>query len=183
MAEVRDRADRAPRTVYDLTVSGLHTFYAVAGSTPVLVHNCNDIVLDGAKFPGLAHTITEHVTPDRLAAEALAAQKTAKYGRDTPNSVWVNQDTAQKVVDAALKDKASMITNWLRGNKTELDWSGFFGPRDSSLGTVYYANGTAAGRAPTAAGNGYYIKLVRAPKGPGIPKHPRGYYVQTCYPK
>ncbi|MFI1711316.1 ricin-type beta-trefoil lectin domain protein [Streptomyces griseoruber] len=182
VAAVLDRDDRAPRTVYDLTVSGLHTFYAVAGSTPVLVHNCNDIVFDGQKFPGLAHTITEHVKPNRAEAEALAAQKTVKYNKDTPNSVWVDQDTAQKVVDAALADKASMISNWLRGSKNELDWSGFFGPKDQSLGTVYYDNRTVV-RDPKAAGNGYYIKLVRAPKGPGIPKHPRGYYVQTCYPK
>ncbi|MFJ8104203.1 ricin-type beta-trefoil lectin domain protein [Streptomyces sp. NPDC096132] len=176
---VRDRVVPAPRTVYDLTVSGLHTFYAVAGSTPVLVHNCNDIVLDERSFPGLAHTLSDHVRPDRAAAEAKAAEKTAKYGRDTPNSVWVSEAKAQEVVDAALADKASMISNWLRGSKNELEWTGTFGPKSDSLGKVYYADG----RAPTAAGNTYYIKLVRAPKVKGQPKHPRGYYVQTCYPK
>lgn len=30
----------APRLAYDLTVSNLHTYYVLAGSTPVLVHNC-----------------------------------------------------------------------------------------------------------------------------------------------
>ncbi|MFJ6703670.1 MULTISPECIES: hypothetical protein [unclassified Streptomyces] len=34
-------------------VARLHTFYAVAVRSPVLVHNCNDIVLDGEKFPEL----------------------------------------------------------------------------------------------------------------------------------
>lgn len=47
---------------------------------------------------------------------------------------------------------------------------------------MYYANGTEAGRAPKAAGNWYFIKLVRVPKKKGQPKHPSGYYVQTCYP-
>ncbi|MGW4460559.1 hypothetical protein ACWEJQ_31000 [Streptomyces albidoflavus] len=28
-------------TVHNLTVAGTHTYYVVAGSTPVLVHNCN----------------------------------------------------------------------------------------------------------------------------------------------
>ncbi|MFJ2606581.1 GIY-YIG nuclease family protein [Streptomyces sp. NPDC087425] len=28
-------------TTYDLTVENLHTYYVVAGATPVLVHNCN----------------------------------------------------------------------------------------------------------------------------------------------
>jgi hypothetical protein len=31
----------APRTVWDLTVDDLHTFYVLAGATPVLVHNCD----------------------------------------------------------------------------------------------------------------------------------------------
>lgn len=183
VAAVRDRDESTPRTVYDLTVSGLHTFYAVAGSTPVLVHNCNDIVLDGRQFPGLAHTLTEHVNPTRAQAEALAATKTAKVGRDTPNSVFTDQATAQLVVDHALADQANRIRKWMAKNETnELSWTGTYGARDS-LGTVYYADGTAAGRAPKAAGNRYYIKLVRAPKVPGQPKHPSGYYVQTCYPQ
>ncbi|WUW19284.1 polymorphic toxin-type HINT domain-containing protein [Streptomyces sp. NBC_01463] len=39
------RAEAA--TVYNLTVDGLHTYYVLAGSAPVLVHNC------GAARPGL----------------------------------------------------------------------------------------------------------------------------------
>ncbi|MGW0120662.1 ricin-type beta-trefoil lectin domain protein [Streptomyces sp. NPDC003327] len=35
-----DRSGIAPRTVHDLTVDDLHTFFVVAGVTPVLVHNC-----------------------------------------------------------------------------------------------------------------------------------------------
>jgi hypothetical protein len=31
------------RTVYNLTVDGVHTYYVVAGDTPVLVHNCGEI--------------------------------------------------------------------------------------------------------------------------------------------
>ncbi|MFF5966106.1 ricin-type beta-trefoil lectin domain protein [Streptomyces collinus] len=182
VAAVRDRSGATPRTVYDLTVSGLHTFYAVAGNTPVLVHNCNDIVFDGDQFPGLAHTLTHHVKPNRAQAEALAAKKTEDLGKDTPNSVFTNQETAQKVVDHALADQANRISRWMRENKTnELTWTGNFGAPDS-LGTVYYANGTEAGRAPKAAGNRYFIKLVRVPKKKGQPKHPSGYYVQTCYP-
>ncbi|MFX0593820.1 hypothetical protein [Melissospora conviva] len=26
---------------YNLTVEGIHTYYVLAGTTPVLVHNCN----------------------------------------------------------------------------------------------------------------------------------------------
>ncbi|MER6121997.1 ricin-type beta-trefoil lectin domain protein [Streptomyces sp. NPDC001795] len=173
VAALLDRNDKTPRTVYDLTVSGLHTFYAVAGGTPVLVHNCNNLVGDETDFPGQAHTLDEHVRPDKARAMDLAAEKTAKNnGRRTPNSVWINQEKAQEIVNFALKDQASRISRWLRENKTnEVSWTGNFGPRDSSLGTVYWADG-----AEKAAGNRFFIKLVRAPG------HKSGYYVQTCFP-
>jgi hypothetical protein len=31
----------ATTTTYDLTIDGLHTYYILAGTTPILVHNCN----------------------------------------------------------------------------------------------------------------------------------------------
>jgi hypothetical protein len=34
------RLYHATRTTYDLTIDGLHTYYVLAGTTPVLVHNC-----------------------------------------------------------------------------------------------------------------------------------------------
>ncbi len=34
------RLSTAPRDMYDLTVSSIHTYYVVAGDTPILVHNC-----------------------------------------------------------------------------------------------------------------------------------------------
>ena len=105
MAALLDRHETAPRTGYDLPVSGLHTFYAVAGDTPA---------------------------------------------------------------------KANRIRTWLRGSARDLDWQGYFGPRDSSLGKAYYPPGRGD---PEVLGNGFYIKLVRAPG------HKAGYYVQTCYPK
>ncbi|MEU9456343.1 hypothetical protein [Streptomyces sp. NPDC048277] len=69
-----DRHEAKPRTVYDLTVSGLHTFYAVAGGTPVLVHNCNDIVLDGQKFPSRRR---RRCPPKRRAATGARKRRTA----------------------------------------------------------------------------------------------------------
>ncbi|MFJ9154222.1 ricin-type beta-trefoil lectin domain protein [Streptomyces sp. NPDC102270] len=180
VATVLDRDALAPQTVYDLTVSGLHTFYAVAGGTPVLVHNCSDLILDEASFPSQAHTLKDHVRPNRADAEAIAHDKTVKNGYDTPNSVFIDQQTAQQVVDYALANNADRIQKWMAENRTnELTWSGTFG-RNNSLGTVYYDNGRAA---PKATGNGFFIKLVRAPKVEGQAKHPLGYYVQTCYPK
>ncbi|MEV4612877.1 polymorphic toxin-type HINT domain-containing protein [Kitasatospora sp. NPDC049258] len=44
----------APTTAYNLTVADLHTYYVLAGATPVLVHNC-DIPMDEAVKRAVAH--------------------------------------------------------------------------------------------------------------------------------
>ncbi|MFJ9866188.1 RICIN domain-containing protein [Streptomyces sp. NPDC101165] len=173
VAALLDRHEARPRTVYDLTVSGLHTFYAVAGGSPVLVHNCNDLAADAENFPGLAHTLDEHtaglVTPQR--ARELAEEKTERLGYVVPNSLFIDEQTAQQVVDYALTNNANRIRTWLRGPNPELSWRGTFGARNS-LGKAYYPDGTVK-----EAGNAYRIKLVRA-RG-----HKSGYYVQTCFPE
>ncbi|MER7568412.1 ricin-type beta-trefoil lectin domain protein [Streptomyces sp. NPDC097941] len=170
VAEVNDRDLAAPRTVYDLTVSGLHTFYAVAGSTPVLVHNCTNIAADAQEFNGLAHVLDEHtfgtgagfVTSVERAKE-LAGKKGG------PNGVFTDLATAQSVVDHALSTKAAEIQKWLRGSAREKPLTGTFG--SGSLGKVAQANGSV-----NVAGNGYKIVLKRA-KG-----HKNGFYVFTAFP-
>lgn len=173
VAALLDRHETTPRTVYDLTVSGLHTFYAVAGGDPVLVHNCNDLGADARQFPGQAHTLDEHTAGfvTEQEAEDLAKAKTEKFGRITANSLFIDEQTAQQVVDYALANNANRIRTWLRGSTPDLTWEGHFGVRNS-LGKVYYPDGSVKD-----AGNAFFIKLVRA-KG-----HKAGYYVQTCYPK
>lgn len=37
--------DKRQRT-HDLTVSGIHSYYVVAGAAPVLVHNCSEVAVD-----------------------------------------------------------------------------------------------------------------------------------------
>ncbi|WP_241741219.1 RICIN domain-containing protein [Streptomyces sp. L2] len=179
VAALYDRHEAAPRTVYDLTVSELHTFYAVAGSSPVLVHNCDNLALDETQFRD-AHTLAEHVRPNEQEAKALAARKTRESGRPTANSVWLDEATAQKVLDFALEKNASRISTWMRrqGGSVELKLSGTFGSEGTSLGKVYWGD-----RPTVDAGNGFFLKLVKAPRRDGMPKHPRGYYVQTFYPK
>ncbi|MEV6631637.1 RHS repeat-associated core domain-containing protein [Actinoplanes sp. NPDC051470] len=39
-----------PGTAYNLTVDDLHTYYVLAGNTPVLVHNCGGATVDPGKF-------------------------------------------------------------------------------------------------------------------------------------
>jgi hypothetical protein len=50
---------RAQQRTFDLTVDGIHTYYVVAGDTPVLVHNCGD------GFDDLRRTVAsfEYTTP------------------------------------------------------------------------------------------------------------------------
>ena len=41
----------------DLTIADIHTYYVIAGTTPVLVHNCNPLY----KGDGFQHVLHEHV--------------------------------------------------------------------------------------------------------------------------
>ncbi|MEU5437397.1 RHS repeat-associated core domain-containing protein [Streptomyces sp. NPDC020719] len=43
---VKIRNYRRAVTTYNLTVEHIHTYYVVAGSTPILVHNCNEVAVD-----------------------------------------------------------------------------------------------------------------------------------------
>ncbi|MCX4723772.1 Hint domain-containing protein [Streptomyces sp. NBC_01306] len=52
---VRVRTVHVPQAVWDLTVADLHTFYVLAGSTPVLVHNC-DGQLSEELYAEIEHT-------------------------------------------------------------------------------------------------------------------------------
>ncbi|WP_213006639.1 RHS repeat-associated core domain-containing protein [Paractinoplanes toevensis] len=149
---------------YNLTVNDIHTYYVLAGTTPVLVHNCGDLVGDAAKFPG-SHVLDEHVNVTPQRAANLAA---AKGGR---NSVFIDGQTAQQVVDYGLAGNQRKIQNWLRGSDQQLPLRGRFGA-PNSIGTVYRADGSSS-----PAGNGYFILLQRA-KG-----HSGGYYVHTAYPE
>ncbi|WP_018587892.1 polymorphic toxin-type HINT domain-containing protein [Salinispora arenicola] len=40
-----DRWDVSQATVHNLTVANIHTYYVVAGNTPVLVHNCGEAIV------------------------------------------------------------------------------------------------------------------------------------------
>ncbi|WP_353944771.1 polymorphic toxin-type HINT domain-containing protein [Streptomyces sp. HUAS MG91] len=164
VTDLRDRSGLTPRKVYDMTVDGLHSFYVAVGQASVLVHNCNDLVADNRAFPGLAHVIGEHVNVSDARAFELATEKGV-------NSVFIDEQTAQQVVDYALANKANEITKWRSGREQRKTLTGTFGARNS-LGKVFHADGTI-----TTAGNRYKIILQRA-KG-----HSNGFYVYTAYPE
>ncbi|WP_194892617.1 polymorphic toxin-type HINT domain-containing protein [Catenulispora pinisilvae] len=78
------RSHVGPLVTYDLTVDGLHTYYVVAGDTPVLVHNCGTgpdglVDLDKASASG--------ADPDRggYSKDGRALQKHADRPGTGPN--------------------------------------------------------------------------------------------------
>ncbi|MBP5937330.1 hypothetical protein F3K43_16090 [Streptomyces sp. LBUM 1476] len=72
----------AERVTYDLSVEGLHTYYVLAGDTPVLVHNCGDdprvFAVDSA---GETEILPVHVIDSSThAPQALNAQRATANG-------------------------------------------------------------------------------------------------------
>jgi RHS repeat-associated protein len=154
-------------TAYDLTVAGIHTYFVLIRATPVLVHNCGELAADAARFPGQAHTLTEHVGLTRQKAVALA-QLPHKRGR---NGVFDDEHIAQAVVDYGLANASRRIHNWLSGSEQSVTIHGTFG-RNNSIGWVAHANDTV-----TRASNSYTIVLRRASG------HPGGFYVHSAFPR
>jgi hypothetical protein len=83
VTDLLDRPGLSPRTVYDLTVGDLHTFFVFAGSAPLLVHNCkvalgwqnNGKLDEWARLPGNKFTTFSNVSPRdfaRMAEMAIA---------------------------------------------------------------------------------------------------------------
>jgi pretoxin HINT domain-containing protein len=57
------RLYHATRTTYDLTIDGLHTYYVLAGTTPVLVHNCGGLDWTRAKVnEGGVNAVERHLS-------------------------------------------------------------------------------------------------------------------------
>ena len=186
---LRDRADLAPREVFDLTVDGFHSFYVgIAGqrSRDVLVHNCTNILADEG-IEG-AHTLENHVD--------LSPQKlNAKLARDGVATQWASKDIAVAAVDQGMADwirlpgNADRLEAWRIRQAQKVGRGGGFDPRvdllsiripvtglGSSLGTKWVRGGSSAGQ---AVGNTVVIQL-RFAKGHTRPKT---WVVYTAYPE
>lgn len=185
LTALRDRSGLAPRTVYDLTVDDLHTFFVrTSGQRPqdVLVHNCLDLVLHENDRGG--HTLRDHVNPSPQQAVNKAIDDMRRIpGHPGVTSVWKDLATAQASVDAA-------FAKWYATHRRELETWMKNTPKDSesaahlksfkvqldtpgSLGTIYPHTGVADAR---PAGNWVSITLKRS-------RHKPGYMVYTSHPE
>ncbi|SCD50642.1 intein C-terminal splicing region [Streptomyces sp. TverLS-915] len=107
------RLYHAHSTTYDLTVGKLHTYYVLAGTTPVLVHNCNEVfhrAMSEKEFnqlgPNGEITVrgTENfVTQDREYLEGLRYQTHRKGGRNAEKyTVLVRYEMSPGARDALI---------------------------------------------------------------------------------
>ncbi|MGW7285251.1 RHS repeat-associated core domain-containing protein [Streptomyces sp. NPDC054847] len=68
--------DQRQRT-HDLTIAGVHAYYVAAGTTPVLVHNCDDIALGKQEVDG-----------DDMALDIFAMERGATTYKEWDDSSW-----------------------------------------------------------------------------------------------
>jgi RHS repeat-associated protein len=75
--------DKHQRT-HDLTITGIHTYYVLAGATPVLVHNCDgvpDVVIRKSDYPETAQHVEDAQAaghPDHLTIDRSGAKRRRK---------------------------------------------------------------------------------------------------------
>ncbi|MCP3820342.1 pre-toxin TG domain-containing protein [Streptomyces sp. A3M-1-3] len=164
------------QATYDLDVSGIDSYYVRVGAQDVLVHNCTDLARAERMFPGIAHTLDEHVNVDRQKMEALAKAKTRRMGRPTSNSRWKSADLAQKAVNQLVDQNKDRITKFVQdagkpGKPQQLTLQGTYGT--GSLGDSMDHLGNYS---PTTS-NSFKV-ILAAKKG----HKPGGFYVLTAYP-
>ncbi|MFF3432027.1 ricin-type beta-trefoil lectin domain protein [Streptomyces sp. NPDC002602] len=194
---LRDRSGLAPRTVFDLTVDGPHSFYVRPQgerAQDVLVHNCLNIIADEGKFG--AHTVGTHVNLDDAAMQAKAEidgiagrwtskEVAAKAVQDAMEQWLKTPGNAQKLADWKIKEARKLGDNpgrpfMAKSDALTIKWTL---KDEGSLGQVWHRGGTAG--APEAASNEIQILLryvPKPPKGSGLPQHPDKFVVFTSYP-
>ncbi|MGW1802960.1 polymorphic toxin-type HINT domain-containing protein [Streptomyces sp. NPDC001984] len=90
---------------YNLTIQGVHTYYVLAGETPVLVHNSNcssnaKILGDNLEASGVtrpADTAAHYIVASTSPKAAAARQQLAKFGidiNDASNGVFLPRGSA-----------------------------------------------------------------------------------------
>jgi hypothetical protein len=114
------------RDMYDLTVEDLHTYYVLAGDSPVLVHNCNstklgnDLIRNGEAKPVGVDAQAHHMVPCGSKRAAISRRILGKHGIDVDkavNGVWMSQK------GHAATFRKSYYT-WLNGEMKNADASG-----------------------------------------------------------
>ncbi|WP_228022651.1 ricin-type beta-trefoil lectin domain protein [Streptomyces acidicola] len=81
-------------TVHNLTVSDLHTYYVLAGTTPVLVHNCNNAATHdvGNVVDNLDDNVYFHYTSEAGHSGILADDGNLRIGANSAGKVHVTQE-------------------------------------------------------------------------------------------
>jgi hypothetical protein len=82
------RLYHANTTTYDLTIGTLHTYYVVAGATPVLVHNC------GGSIEG--HSATCSCNPENPRSEVTLDRDSFEAARNTGLDIVGTLDTGTR---------------------------------------------------------------------------------------
>ncbi|MGV9269169.1 polymorphic toxin-type HINT domain-containing protein [Kitasatospora sp. NPDC003701] len=102
VVDVRDR--KTVQEAFNLTVDDIHTYYVLAGSLPVLVHNCGKLEYD----QGVAGAHPK----DHLDLSDDALKDRARTDPRTNVASMLNSSTAQKHIDAVVEHYRDAINKW-----------------------------------------------------------------------
>ncbi|MFD8081800.1 RHS repeat-associated core domain-containing protein [Kitasatospora sp. NPDC059722] len=108
----------APQAAHNLTVANLHTYYVLAGSTPVLVHNCGDNLPEGVTVEHADNSITiAHSDSGSMTIALLDDQGKLTLGMDRlPGSPLSGKQMFGMVMDHFGDRVQSIEGNWSYGD-------------------------------------------------------------------
>ncbi len=148
---------RKQQQTHDLTIAGTHTYYVLAGQTPVLVHNSNCNLAQHEAAGG--HAIARHVGK----TDADLTARNIRY-----SSTFTDLAAAERATGGNLAANQGQISQWLSENGRRLVING---PMNATDGRVY-ERATQSILSPS----GVTTVLQRNPS------MPNGYHIVTSYP-
>jgi hypothetical protein len=121
--------------MYNLTVADVHTYYVVAGDTPVLVHNCGaddlaagmrDLLAKKAGFSGSGQKIIvdENLPPswaEALRARGYDARSIAELKMQGASDAQINQIADQVGARVLTRDRGRQIDGGFGPNAIQVD--------------------------------------------------------------
>jgi large repetitive protein len=149
------------QTTYDLTINGLHTYYVIAGRTPVLVHNCGESApednVDLSSWVKKPVRTYQTYTKENPETGQVYSGKTSGYGMPAENVAQRNYGHAYNRLGygPARLDQSSMNADAIRG-------------REQMLIDYYVSLGKAGNRDlnPVVSNREYYIQQAINEFGP-----------------
>ncbi len=157
VSAVRNHA--GTQNMHDLTVAAVHTYYVLAGDTPVLVHNCNIDVYHATSSEAAADSVMRGINPNVLGGDSRfgPAFHISQYPETAAAELVHHGHTPTHIVRLSFDQRRARVLDLTNPDMVDslgYRWSGAITPATRNIGDVARSLGYNAIRFPSLRGAG-----------------------------